>query len=136
MSFIYKYFTNGNATSAEAENTAALKAIIKDHKTVLKAECQQYEVEYKQALKDAEAEYKRAKQQAKENMCHNMLDAVKREVDGITATEAFTNADAKTKAKIEGFRTWINTSAEKHLDEKGGHVEVVDVKVVDVKEDL
>ncbi|KAF9358781.1 hypothetical protein BGX26_000924 [Mortierella sp. AD094] len=108
MSFIYNYFTNGNATSAELENTAALKAIIKDHKTVLKAECQQYEVEYKQALKDAEAEYKRAKQQAKENMYRNMLDAVKREVDEITDTEAFANSEAKTKAKIEGFKTWMS----------------------------
>ncbi|KAF9116050.1 hypothetical protein BGX27_005079 [Mortierella sp. AM989] len=107
MSFIYHYFYNENSTSAEKENAATLKTIIKEHKTILKAESQQYEHEYKQALKNAEEEYKRAKQQAKENMHRSLLDAVKREMDAIMATEEFANSDAKTKTKIEGFKTWM-----------------------------
>ena len=121
MSFIYNLFATDNSTPVEKENGAALKAMIKDRKTTLKSECKQYEIEYKQALEIAESEYKRAKEQAKIDMLHKALDAVKREVDIITTTEEFANSDAKTKAKIEGCRTWMDGAFKIHCrDEKHG----------------
>ncbi|KAF9959830.1 hypothetical protein BGZ65_000017 [Modicella reniformis] len=108
MSFIYNYFFNDNFTPAERENAAALKAMINDHKSTLKTEYKQYESEYKQTVKDAEATYKRAKEQAKQDMERKTLDAVKREVDIILTTDEFSNSDAKTKAKVEGFVSWMN----------------------------
>ncbi|KAF8929409.1 hypothetical protein BGZ58_008953 [Dissophora ornata] len=133
MSFIFNIFSSNSTTASEKENAAALKAIIKDHKSALKAESQRYEAEYKQALKDAEAEYKQAKQQAKDNLHRNLLSAVKREVDSITATEAFVNSDAKTKSKIENFKAWVDSSAEKHLDEEDEELEIVEVNVDEKK---
>ncbi|KAG0001798.1 hypothetical protein BGZ80_003979 [Entomortierella chlamydospora] len=118
MSFIYNYFTNGNATPAELENTAALKAMIKDRKSVLKTEHKQCEGEYKQAVKDAEAEYERSKRQAKENMYRNILHAAQTEVDAIMATDVFANSDAKTRAKIEGFRAWMTTASTSCIGEE------------------
>ncbi|KAF9116051.1 hypothetical protein BGX27_005080 [Mortierella sp. AM989] len=107
MSFIYNYFTNGNATPAEIENAAVVKAMVKDRKSTLKTEYKQIETEYKQTIKDAEAEYERIKKQAKEDMYRNVLNSVQIEVDAIVATDAYANSDVKTKAKIEGFRAWM-----------------------------
>ncbi|KAG0354356.1 hypothetical protein BC939DRAFT_526645 [Gamsiella multidivaricata] len=119
MSFIYSYFAGDNSTSAEKENAAALRAMVKDHKTALKAEVKLYEAEYKQTLDKADEEYKRVKVQAKAEMFRKTMDALKREVDIITATDEFANSDTKTKGKIEGFRSWMSSAEEKHCgDEK------------------
>ncbi|KAG0281694.1 hypothetical protein BGZ96_001052 [Linnemannia gamsii] len=107
MSFIYNYFTCDNSTPFEKENAAALKTIIKTHKTALKTEIEQYETECKQTIREAEAEYKRVKKQAEEDMYRKTFDAVKREVDIITTTDEYANSDAKTKAKITQFQSWI-----------------------------
>ncbi|KAI8601238.1 hypothetical protein EDD21DRAFT_353854 [Dissophora ornata] len=121
MSFIYNLFASDNSTPAEKENAAALKVMIKDHMTALTSEYKQHEIEYKQALEIAESEYKRAKEQAKMDVIHKTLDAVKREVDIITTTDEFANSDAKTKAKIEGCRAWISSASELHFrDESYG----------------
>ncbi|KAF9276138.1 hypothetical protein BGZ88_001923, partial [Linnemannia elongata] len=55
MSFIYNYFACDNSTPSEKENAAALKALIKTHKTALKSEIKQYDTDCKQAVKEAEA---------------------------------------------------------------------------------
>ncbi|KAG0354355.1 hypothetical protein BC939DRAFT_443230 [Gamsiella multidivaricata] len=127
MSFIFNIFSDNSVTPSEKENAAALKAIIKDHKTALKAENKRFEAEYKQAVKDAEVEYKRAKQEAKDDLIRKTLDAVKREVDIITATDEFANSDAKTKGKIEGFRSWMNSAEERHFGEKDEDLEVFEI---------
>ncbi|KAF9079570.1 hypothetical protein BGX29_005362, partial [Mortierella sp. GBA35] len=118
MSFIYNYFVGDNSTPSEKENAAALKSLINDHKATLKTEIKQYETDYKQTLKDAEAEYKRAKKQAAETMYRSSIDAVKREIDIITATDEYANSDAKTKAKIAQFQTWMGCAAHKCFGEE------------------
>ncbi|KAF9147485.1 hypothetical protein BG015_010879, partial [Linnemannia schmuckeri] len=100
MSFIYSYFTCDNSTPSEKENAAALKAIIKSHKTALKSEFKQYEIDCKQTVKEAEAEYKRVKKQAEETMVRQTLDAVNREIEVILATDEYKGSDEKTKAKL------------------------------------
>ncbi|KAF9147486.1 hypothetical protein BG015_010880 [Linnemannia schmuckeri] len=111
MTFIHNYFSSDSTALSERENTALLKALVKDHKAALKVEYKQYELEYKQALKDAEVEYKRAKKQAEEDMYRKTLEAVKREVDIIATTDEYANSDAKTKAKIAQFQNWMGNAA-------------------------
>ncbi|KAF9162984.1 hypothetical protein BGX20_001508 [Mortierella sp. AD010] len=118
MSFIYNYFTSGNATPAELDNTAALKAMIKDRRSFLKIGHKQCKAEYKQAIKDAEAEYERSKRQAKENMYCNMLHAAQTEVNAIMAKDVYASSDAKTRAKIEGFRAWMATASTSCIGEE------------------
>ncbi|KAF9118928.1 hypothetical protein BGW39_000743 [Mortierella sp. 14UC] len=112
MSFIYNYFACDNSTPSEKENTAALKAIIKDHKAALKSEFKRYDVECKQAIKDAETEYKRAKKEAEETMFKKTLDAVNREIEGILSTDEYKGSDEKTKAKIVQFQSWIGCASQ------------------------
>jgi hypothetical protein len=127
MSFIYNYFAGDNSTPAEKENATALKAIIKDHKTVLKVEYKRFEIEYKQAVKEAEAEYKRAKEQAKGELFRKTMDMVKREIDVITATDEYANSDAKTKSKIDNFKSWMSSAEAKHFGEKEEDLAVFDI---------
>ncbi|KAK3813642.1 MAG: hypothetical protein JOS17DRAFT_779294 [Linnemannia elongata] len=107
MSFIYNYFTCDNSTPAEKENAAALKALIKTHKTALKSEIKQYDTDCKQTIKEAEAEYKRVKKQAEETMLRQTLDAVNREIEVILSTDEYMGSDEKTKAKIAQFQSWV-----------------------------
>ncbi|KAF9130372.1 hypothetical protein BGX30_013550 [Mortierella sp. GBA39] len=124
MTFIRNHFSGDTTTLSERENTNLLKALVKDHKATLKVEYKQYELDYKQALKDAEAEYKRAKKQAEEDMYRKMLEAVKREVDIITATDEYANSDAKTKVKIAQFQNWMgNAAAHRALEVVSGEEE-------------
>jgi len=121
MSFIYNYFSSDATTPSEKENAAALKAIVNDHKAVLKTEFKQYESEYRHTFKDAEAEYERVRKQAEETMHRNMMDAVKREMDIILATDEYASSDAKTKAKIAQFQTWVGCGVASYVYElKGG----------------
>ncbi|KAG0200867.1 hypothetical protein BGX28_006178 [Mortierella sp. GBA30] len=115
MSFIYNFFAGNNSSATEKENAAALKDMINNHKAALKVEYKQYEADYKQAVKDAEEEYKHAKEQAKERLLLDTLNAVRREVDVITSSDEFANSDAKSKSKVEGFRTWVEAAALKHV---------------------
>ncbi|KAF9989546.1 hypothetical protein BGZ75_006093, partial [Mortierella antarctica] len=115
MSFIYNFFAGDNSTPAEKENAAALKDMINNHKAALKIEYKQYEADYKLAVKAAEDAYKRAKDLAKEDLLRNTLGAVRREVDVITSTDEFANSDAKTRSKVEEFRSWVDGAALKHL---------------------
>ncbi|KAG9324937.1 hypothetical protein KVV02_005176 [Mortierella alpina] len=115
MSFIYNFFAGDNSTPAEKENAAALKDMINNHKAALKIEYKQYEADYKQAVKAAEDAYKSAKDLAKEDLLRNTLGAVRREVDVITSTDEFANSDAKTRSKVEEFRSWVDSAALKHL---------------------
>ncbi|KAF9941955.1 hypothetical protein BGZ67_003526 [Mortierella alpina] len=115
MSFIYNFFAGDNSTPAEKENAAALKDMINNHKAALKIEYKQYEADYKLAVKAAEDTYKRAKDLAKEDLLRNTLGAVRREVDVITSTDEFANSDAKTRSKVEEFRSWVDGAALKHL---------------------
>lgn len=85
--------------------------MIDDHKTTLKAECKQYESEYKQTVEEAEAAYKHAKKQAKEEMEHKMFVFLQREVDIILKSDEFANSDAKIKAKVESFVSWMNNAS-------------------------
>ncbi|KAF9184511.1 hypothetical protein BGZ51_003320 [Haplosporangium sp. Z 767] len=124
MSFIFNIFSSNPATPSEKENAAALKVIIKSHKSALKAEYKQYEIEYKQAVKEAEAEYERSKQEAKDKLYRSTLEAINREINVITATDEYANSDKKTKTKIDNFKSWMNTEAEKHLGERDGELEV------------
>ncbi|KAF8937693.1 hypothetical protein BGZ47_008911 [Haplosporangium gracile] len=107
MSFIYHYFTCDNSTPSEKENAAALKVIIKSHKTALKSEIKQYETDYKQTVKEAEAECKRVKKQAEETMARQTLDAVNREIEVILITDEYKGSDEKTKAKLVQFQSWV-----------------------------
>ncbi|KAK5822901.1 hypothetical protein F5H01DRAFT_336799 [Linnemannia elongata] len=107
MSFIYNYFACDNSTPFEKENAAALKALIKTHKTALKSEIKQYDTDCKQAVKEAEAEYKRVKKQAEETMFRQTLDAVNREIEVILETDEYKGSDEKTKAKIAQFQSWV-----------------------------
>lgn len=111
MTFIHNYFSGDSTALSERENTALLKALVKDHKAALKVEYKQYELDYKQALKAAEAEYKRAKKQAEEDMYRKTLEAVKREVDIITTTDEYANSDEKTRIKIAQFQNWMGHAA-------------------------
>jgi hypothetical protein len=111
MSFIYNYFFNDNSTPSERENAAAFKTMINDRKTTLKSEYKQYESEYKQAIQDAEVTYKRTKEQAKEDMERKIYVVLQREVDILLKTDEFSNSDAKTKAKVECFVSWMNNAS-------------------------
>ncbi|KAF9118927.1 hypothetical protein BGW39_000742 [Mortierella sp. 14UC] len=111
MTFIHIHFSGDSACLSEKENAAALKSLVKDHKAALKVECKQYESDYKQALKDAEIEYKRVKKQAEDDMYRKTIDAVKREVEIIATTDEYANSDAKTKAKIIQFQSWMGNAA-------------------------
>ncbi|KAG0267295.1 hypothetical protein BGZ95_002871 [Linnemannia exigua] len=112
MSFIYSYFSCDVSTPSEKANAAALKEIIKSHKTALKSEFKQYDLDCKQAIKDAEAEYKRIKKEAEETMFRNTLDAVNREIEIILTTDEYRGSDEKTKAKIAQFQSWVGCAAQ------------------------
>ncbi|KAH7036935.1 hypothetical protein BKA57DRAFT_496631 [Linnemannia elongata] len=111
MSFIYNYFACDNSTPSEKENAAALKALIKSHKTALKTEIKQYDTDCKQTIKEAEAGYKRVKKQAEETMFRQTLDAVNREIEVILETDEYKGSDEKTKAKIAQFQSWVACAA-------------------------
>ncbi|KAK5822902.1 hypothetical protein F5H01DRAFT_336803 [Linnemannia elongata] len=107
MSFFYNYFACDKSTPSEKENAAALKALIKTHKSALKTEIKQYDTDCKQTIKEAEAEYKRVKKQAEETMFRQTLDAVNREIEVILETDEYKGSDEKTKAKIAQFQSWV-----------------------------
>ncbi|KAH7036939.1 hypothetical protein BKA57DRAFT_496634 [Linnemannia elongata] len=115
MSFIYNYFACDNSTPSEKENAAALKALIKSHKTALKSEFKQYDTDCKQTIKEAEAEYKRVKKQAEETMLRQTLDAVNREIEVILETDEYKGSDDKTKAKMVQFQSWVGCAGYKCL---------------------
>ncbi|KAF9960592.1 hypothetical protein BGZ72_006492 [Mortierella alpina] len=115
MSFIYNFFAGDNSTPEEKENAAALKDMINNHKAALKVEYKQFEADYKQTLQAAEDDYKRAKDHAKEDLLRNTLGAVRREIDLITSTDEFAKSDAKTRSKVEEFRSWVDCAVLKHL---------------------
>ncbi|KAF9581633.1 hypothetical protein BGW38_001273 [Lunasporangiospora selenospora] len=112
MSFFFNLFSD-NATPAERENAAAVKAMIKDRKTVLKAEYKDYEVVYKQELLQADADYKVAQEQAKNNFVRVVAASLNRELDAVERTDEFANSDEKTKNKIHKMRTWIDHESRK-----------------------
>ncbi|KAF9406852.1 hypothetical protein BGZ94_002926 [Podila epigama] len=114
MSFISKLFAD-NITPVEKENRAILEAMVKERKTALKAECSLLEMEYKNAVKEAEREYQRAIEQAKANVLHQVFSALERDVDFVLASDAYSSADAKTKAKIDSFKHCMTSAAFKHL---------------------
>ncbi|KAG0312400.1 hypothetical protein BGZ97_011215 [Linnemannia gamsii] len=137
MSFIYNYFSCDNSTPSEKENAAALKTIIETHKSALKFEIKQYETNCKQVIKEAEDDYKRVKKQAEEDMYRKTLEAVKREVDIITTTDEYANSDAKTKAKIAQFQSWVGCAGMWRcgasacgMEEKKKEQEVVKTEVI------
>ncbi|KAK3813639.1 MAG: hypothetical protein JOS17DRAFT_450837 [Linnemannia elongata] len=134
MSFIYNYFACDNSTPSEKENAAALKALIKTHKTALKSEIKQYDTDCKQTIKEADAEYKRVKKQAEETMFRQTLDAVNREIEVIMATDEYKGSDEKTKAKMVQFQSWVGCAgykclgAEREKEEKEKEVKEKEMK--------
>ncbi|KAF9304376.1 hypothetical protein BGZ74_001677 [Mortierella antarctica] len=116
MSFIFNLFSD-NATPTEKANKAALEAVIRERNIALKAECSLFEHNYKQAVQAAEHEYRRAVEQAKSDMFRDIFAAVKRDVDTVVASEEYSRADAKTRAKIDSFQAWMFCAADKHLSE-------------------
>ncbi|KAF8950584.1 hypothetical protein CPC16_001448 [Podila verticillata] len=110
MSFIFNLFSD-NSTPAERENAAQLKVLIDERKTVLKAELQPLSAACAEKVKAAKAEYKRIKQQAKDELQQQIQSAVNREMDAITASEAFVGSDERTKGKVESVRSWLTSSA-------------------------
>ncbi|KAF9585724.1 hypothetical protein BGW38_001063 [Lunasporangiospora selenospora] len=97
-----------NATPAEKENAAVIKAMISDRKTALKAEYKDYEATYKQELRQADADYKLAQSQAKITFLSTITSSLHRELDAVEQTEEFANSDEKTKSKIYKIRLWID----------------------------
>lgn len=116
MSFILSLFSD-HTTLAEKANKAALEAMIKERNASLKAECSVFEHNYKQAIQQAEHEYRCTIEQAKSDMFRDIFAAVKRDVDTVVASEEYSKADTKTRAKIDSFRLWMFGAAEKHLSE-------------------
>jgi len=135
MSFIFSYFSsNSAATESEKENAAALKVMFKERKDFLKTESKKYEVEYKQTLQEADLEYKRAKDQAKEELQRKILTTVNTEFDTIMATDQYANADAKTKSKLEGVRSWMNGCMSCRCSAADRKPEVAEEETVEVTE--
>lgn len=124
MSFIFNLFSD-NTTPVERESAAQLKVLIDERKTALKAECHTYSETCAEKVKAAEREYKRLKHQAKDEMHQQILVAVNREMDTITASEAFAGSDERTKGKVESVRSWITSwaTSENHCGRERYHGE-------------
>ncbi|KAG0362839.1 hypothetical protein BG005_003965 [Podila minutissima] len=144
MSFIFNLFSD-NSTPAERENAAQLKVLIDERKIALKAECHVLSEASAEKVKVAEAEYKRIKRQAKDDLHRQILERVNREMDTITASEAYVGSDEKTKGKIESMRSWLASCAaeqshcgrERHHGQGGchGNSHEIDEKNMDLSQD-